>query len=101
MPYVLAVAVIGALSAACWWRVFRRIGWPPLLSLVTVVPIANLATLVLFAFTRWPIDERLDRLRNGVPEKPGVPAQNFCPHCGQPVERVDNFCRACGRNVSG
>lgn len=100
MPYILVALAIGALSVACWWRVFKRIGWPPPLSLVTVVPLASLATLVMVAFTRWPIDEQLDRLRVRSPDSNGNIMQKFCPQCSQAVDRADNFCRACGRNVS-
>lgn len=72
MPYVLGVLVIGALLAYAWSRVFRRIGWPPWLAVVAVIPLIAAVVLVVVAFSRWPLEDRvaelereLARLRGG------------------------------------
>jgi hypothetical protein len=35
------------------------------MSLLMLVPIANLVAILLLAFSRWPIEDELDRLRGG------------------------------------
>jgi hypothetical protein len=37
-----------------FWRIFGKAGFNPALSLLTVVPIANLVVIYYVAFSKWP-----------------------------------------------
>jgi hypothetical protein len=37
-----------------FWKIFKKAGFPPAISLFTVIPIVNLLTLYWVAFSRWP-----------------------------------------------
>jgi hypothetical protein len=37
-----------------FWRIFRKAGFNPALSLLTVIPIANIVVVYYVAFSRWP-----------------------------------------------
>jgi hypothetical protein len=39
-----------------FWRIFAKAGFNPALSLLTVIPIANLVVVYYVAFSRWPSD---------------------------------------------
>jgi hypothetical protein len=41
-----------------FWRIATRAGHPGWYSLVAVIPVVNLIALYLFAFTRWPAEDR-------------------------------------------
>ena len=60
---VLYILVTAGVSIVCWWRIYWRMGLPSLMALLMVIPVANLAVLLYIAFTRWPIEERLDSLQ--------------------------------------
>ena len=65
MPaYALLFLVGAAISILAWWRIFTRLGWPPMLAVLMAIPVANLATLVYIAFTPWPIEQRFLSLKN-------------------------------------
>ena len=37
-----------------YWRIFKRAGFSPVLSLLMIVPIANIIMLYYLAFSEWP-----------------------------------------------
>ncbi len=37
-----------------FWKIFEKAGFPPALSLIMLVPIANLVALYFVAFSTWP-----------------------------------------------
>lgn len=37
-----------------FWKIFAKAGFSPWLSLLILVPIVNLVTLYVVAFSRWP-----------------------------------------------
>jgi hypothetical protein len=45
-----------------WSAIFKKAGFPALMSLLMIVPVVNFFTLVYFAFTDWPIQAELARL---------------------------------------
>ena len=47
---LLALALVGVPL----WRIVKRTGLPPALSLLGFVPIANIIFIWVFAFTEWP-----------------------------------------------
>lgn len=40
------------------WRIVGKAGFPPLLSLLALIPLVNVVMLWVFAFTRWPSERR-------------------------------------------
>ena len=42
-----------------WIRVFGRIGWPPWLGVLMVIPLVNFVVFLVFGFKQWPIENRL------------------------------------------
>jgi hypothetical protein len=41
-----------------FWKIFEKAGFPPALSLIMLVPIANLVALYFIAFSTWPVSRR-------------------------------------------
>ena len=37
-----------------YWRIFRKAGFPPALSLLMILPIVNIIMLYFLAFSEWP-----------------------------------------------
>ena len=65
MPYLLFLGLVfAAVQIVVWWRIFTRIGWPPIVAALMAIPVANLAVLVYLAFTPWPIEQRHESLQN-------------------------------------
>lgn len=56
------VVVLGAvLLVVPFWRIFRRMGYSPWLSLLMLVPFVNLGLLYYVAFLDWPIEREMPR----------------------------------------
>jgi hypothetical protein len=47
----LIVAVIGIIP---FWRICARVGFSPWLSLLIIVPLANIIFIYFLAFSEWP-----------------------------------------------
>ncbi|RUO62072.1 hypothetical protein [Pseudidiomarina insulisalsae] len=45
--------IVGAIVVIPVWRICQRIGYPGPLSLLMLIPLANLALLYFIAFARW------------------------------------------------
>lgn len=41
-----------------FWKIFKRIGYPPVLSLIMIVPILNIVGLWYLAIGDWPIKKK-------------------------------------------
>lgn len=65
---------IGLLAMAffifVWWKIFSKAGYNGAMSLLLLVPIANIVVICMLAFGRWPILDELERLRM---ERGGAP----------------------------
>jgi hypothetical protein len=48
------VGVLYLLPLVAYWRIFKRVGFPAMLSLFMAVPILNVAGLFYLAFADWP-----------------------------------------------
>ena len=61
------IIVIGMAFAAftllVYFLIVKRTGYSPWLSLLMLVPVANLIVLIILAFTEWPIERELKALR--------------------------------------
>lgn len=59
LPELIVVLVIAAVFVVPWWRIFKRSGNSPALSLLMFVPLVNLGLFLWFAFAEWPIEKQL------------------------------------------
>jgi hypothetical protein len=48
IPLFIVLAVVP------YWKIFEKAGWSGALSLLMLVPLANLVVLWVFAFSDWP-----------------------------------------------
>jgi len=40
-----------------FWKIFKRLGYPPILSLVMLIPILNIGALWFLAVGNWPLND--------------------------------------------
>ena len=73
--FSLAIAIF---FVYVWWRIFSKAGYSGAMSLLLLVPIANLVVILILSFGEWPIYRELNQLRQMT--RPGsgqYPPQNF------------------------
>jgi len=46
-----------------YWKIATKAGYNGALSLLLFVPLVNIVIIIMFAFTRWPIEDALARAR--------------------------------------
>lgn len=71
MGYWLSMLLLALVVIVPIWRICQRVGYPGWLSLLMLIPIANLGLLYFIAFSRWPIDS--GRADPPVPERHSHP----------------------------
>lgn len=54
---VVAWLVIAAVIVIPFWKICARVGFTPWLSLLVLIPIANLVFIYFLAFSPWPARE--------------------------------------------
>ncbi len=65
MLFGLLLGLISLVFAVIvWWRICSKAGYSGALGLIMLVPLANIALLLVLAFGTWPIEEELRRLRS-------------------------------------
>ena len=69
---VAFVLVIVAFTVFVYWKIVSKTGYHGALSLLMLVPIANLILLIVLAFSEWPIQKELKQLRAQLNRPPGV-----------------------------
>jgi len=71
----IVVLAIVAFTIWCYWKIAAKAGYNPALSLLMIVPLANVILLAIFALGRWPIEDRLAALEGGgaSPPSPAAP----------------------------
>jgi hypothetical protein len=52
---LLWMVVLGIVMVVPFWRISQKAGYPGVLALLVLVPLANLAFFYFLAFARWPI----------------------------------------------
>jgi hypothetical protein len=52
--HLLVIVIIALVVIAPIWQIFKKAGFSPWLSLLTLLPVVGLFTLYYVAFTRWP-----------------------------------------------
>ncbi|HEY7415587.1 MAG TPA: hypothetical protein VH593_10370 [Ktedonobacteraceae bacterium] len=50
LVFVIIGLVIAAFGIFCWWRIFSKAGYSGALSLLMLIPIANLVVFLVLAF---------------------------------------------------
>ena len=66
LPELLVVVAIAAsLALTIWpfWRIFSKAGFSGWLSLLTLIPLVNIAVLLYLAFAEWPVHRELNLLK--------------------------------------
>jgi hypothetical protein len=60
---LLVVVVVGlAFIVFPYWRIFKKAGFSPALSILMIVPLVNICMLYFLALAEWPaLKERQDR----------------------------------------
>ncbi|SRR6266436_7371746 len=84
--YIVFLLAISVFVVICWWRIFSKAGYSGAMSLLFLVPIANIIVFCILAFGRWPIYNELERLRQQVgrgPQYPGTPQYPQYPQAPQ------------------
>ena len=51
--------VFAAIAVVPFWRICQRVGYSPWLSLLIIVPLANLVFLYYLAFAQWPTEKKV------------------------------------------
>jgi hypothetical protein len=64
LSFFWLVAVV--IAVVPFWRICTRVGHPPWLSLLIVVPLVNIAFVYFLAFSQWPSQKS-----TGGPAAPG------------------------------
>lgn len=59
--FVFLIATAGLLLP--FWRIFQKAGYTGVLSLLMLVPLANIFMLYFLAFSNWPIERELNNCR--------------------------------------
>jgi uncharacterized membrane protein YhaH (DUF805 family) len=59
---IISLASI-VITIIIWWTIFSKAGYSGALSLLFLIPIANVVMLLVFAFGKWPILRELEMLR--------------------------------------
>jgi hypothetical protein len=57
----------------CYWRIAEKAGFSGPLSLLMLIPGANLVLIVLFAFQEWPLERALRDAQRMAPPPPSAP----------------------------
>jgi hypothetical protein len=60
----LFMLVCLAAAVVVWWKIVGRTGYNPALSLLMIVPLANLVMILVLAFSEWPVQKELAALRS-------------------------------------
>ena len=60
--------IFAVIAVVPFWRICKRVGHSPWLSLLVVLPLVNLVFIYYLAFSQWPAEKNSAR-----PGAPGVP----------------------------
>jgi hypothetical protein len=52
--HLLLIAILGFVVLIPFWQIFKKAGFSPWLSLLTMIPLAGFFVLYYVAFARWP-----------------------------------------------
>ena len=69
---LFAIAMI-ALMIFVWGTIFKKAGYSFWMALLMIIPLVNLIWLLIFAFSKWPIQQEMESLRG----RGGYPTGGF------------------------
>lgn len=58
--YFVFDALVTVLAPVVNWRIASKAGYSGALSPLMLIPLANVIVLIVFAFSKWPIEQRLE-----------------------------------------
>jgi fatty acid desaturase len=71
----LVLVILGAVLVFVFWgMIFSRAGYSFAMALLMFIPLVNFIWLLIFAFSRWPVQRELDHYR-----RMGPPPQAYPP----------------------
>lgn len=56
---LLLIVFIGIVP---FWKIFSKAGYSGALSLLMLIPLANIVLILILAFSKWPIEKKLEEL---------------------------------------
>jgi hypothetical protein len=72
LGYGIFLLVVVAFTIWVYWRIFEKAGYSGALSLLNLVPgVGPLICVIILAFGRWPIEDRLAAALGSAPVPPG------------------------------
>ena len=51
---IFIVVMVFIYPPVCFWHIFKKVGWPKWIGLLSFIPAVNLILLGVLAFKRWP-----------------------------------------------
>ncbi len=80
LAYVIVICALVAFSIWVYWRIFAKAGYNGALSLLNFIPgVGPLICMIILAFGRWPIEDRLAAMQAGMPPVPPAPGTSVMP----------------------
>jgi hypothetical protein len=67
---LLIVIPLLVLQIIAWWKICTKAGYSGWLSLLMLVPVANLVWFLILAFGDWPVLKEMRELRRLIPVAP-------------------------------
>jgi hypothetical protein len=61
IPELFVLFVIVAVMIIPFWQIFKKAGFSPALSLLMIIPIANIVMIFILAFAPWPIQKQIQK----------------------------------------
>ncbi len=55
LPFFFGFGAIAVIAIIPYWNIFKKAGFSPWISLLIFVPLANLITLYVVAFSAWKV----------------------------------------------
>jgi hypothetical protein len=78
--YIVTIIVIVAFTIWVYWRIFEKAGYNGALSLLNLIPgVGPLISVLILAFGRWPIEDRLAALQGTGPSPAPPPGSSVMP----------------------
>ncbi len=66
LPGIIELAIVSLftfLFVLPFWKIFSKAGYSPWLSLIVLVPLANILLLFFLAFSEWPVHREISLLK--------------------------------------
>ena len=58
--------ILFVLVAVAWYRIFRRLGWPPFWGLTMVLPPVVIVISAVMYFQQWPLERKVVELEQEI-----------------------------------